>query len=99
MMYDGEGIYENPRNAKKAPPDDDGLDWVDIGLHTAGGVAIGFAAAYLSPWLLLAGAAFWLGREMWQHAPDFEEVITRPQSLIEWVAPVGASIAVFLLAS
>jgi hypothetical protein len=67
------------------------MDWPDIAIHT--GIAIvGMAILLLlgvSMWAALAlNTAIWPVREAWQHRPDYREIITHPQSLLEWACPV-----------
>lgn len=67
------------------------LDWIDIAIHV--GLAItGMALLHLAgvPWLavIAINTVFWPAREAWQHRPDYREIITHPQSLLEWVCPV-----------
>lgn len=73
-------------------------DWLDIGLHVAAQLLItllGHYALGISLFALcLASIIFWLGREIWQHWPDWKEVFTRPQPLLEWLAPVAVGIVV-----
>lgn len=69
------------------------MDWIDIGLHA--GISI-FAMGLF--WLFkfpatgaIISTGFWPGRELSQHWPDWVEILTHPQSLLEWVVPVGLS--------
>ena len=66
------------------------MDWMDIILHiiiavlfiTLGGITGYFILS------VILNTLFWPIREAWQHHPNCKEIITHPQSLLEWVAPV-----------
>lgn len=75
------------------------IDWDDVFIHVAitlllwpllyyGHALWGQFPAIPSDWLLLFNTAIWPIREALQHKPDYKEIITHPQSLLEWVAPV-----------
>lgn len=76
------------------------LDWGDILLHMAVSLPASAAMLWLGlPWpvVFMAGLAFWLGRELWQHRRRPVEAFTRPQSLVEWLAPLAVAIAAIVL--
>lgn len=58
------------------------LDWPDIALH----IAVAAALMLLPP--IFVNTVFWPARELLQHRPDYHEIITRPQPLLEWLCPV-----------
>lgn len=74
------------------------LDWIDIAIHV-GLAVVGMALLHLvgvpAFFLLVFNALFWPARELYQHRPDYLEIITHPQSLLEWLAPTLAGLAVF----
>ena len=72
------------------------MNWKDIGLHigvAAAGVA--FLIFCQTPdWIIfIINTAVWPARELWQHRPDYIEVISHPQSLLEWLCPCAAGAA------
>lgn len=76
------------------------MDWLDIFIHV--GIAIAgvviLSLLGVPAWMLLAiNTVAWPAREAWQHRPDYHEIITRRQPLVEWLAPVlwGGAIAVW----
>lgn len=77
------------------------IDWLDIALHAAAAVLIvllvhyGFGIPVLYP--VLANIIFWPARELWQHRPDYLEIITREQPLLEWLVPALLSVITALL--
>jgi|CXWL01.1.fsa_nt_gi hypothetical protein len=77
------------------------LDWIDIGLHAAVAVLVVLLGHYglgLPLFALcLASAIVWPGRELWQHRPNYLEIITHEQPLLEWLAPVLVSVITALL--
>lgn len=70
------------------------IKWGDVAVHTALGVAVAtvlFAVIGLDIELaILLNLLFWLVREIIQHKPDIGEVITHPQSLLEWTCPAAS---------
>ena len=76
------------------------LDWKDIAIHGAIGAAIGVVAAFSFWWVLLANAAFWIGREAVQRVEKTQpmsRLVTEPQVLMEWGLPSVLAIAVFAI--
>lgn len=76
------------------------MDWLDIFIHT--GIAIGailllhlFGVHML--FLLIINTIVWPAREAWQHRPDYHELVTRPQPLLEWSCPVVAGVAFYAI--
>lgn len=74
------------------------IDWNDIGLHTFVAILVTtIAVPYVGFVIVLANAAFWLGRELCQHEDNLARVFTAPQPLLEWVVPAIAGIIPFLI--
>lgn len=76
------------------------MDWLDIFIHTGiaiAGVVILSLLGVPVLVLLIVNTIVWPAREAWQHRPDYHEIITRPQSFMEWVSPVilGGSLAIW----
>lgn len=76
------------------------IDWLDIALH-AGVAALLVGLAWLGwgvvIWMVLANVIFWPARELWQHRPDYLEILTHEQSLLEWLVPVCVCMITALL--
>jgi ABC-type nickel/cobalt efflux system permease component RcnA len=79
------------------------LDWVDIILHVLGAMVWGILVGFLfgngtitqpvALILAIAGALFWLVRELYQHDWGFGGI----QSQLEWIAPVAATPLAFYI--
>ncbi len=67
--------------------------WRFIAAHAAVAAGLALAAAWLVLPDPVAGqaaavnAAFWFGREIWDNWPDATAPFTRPQVVLEWLAP------------
>ena len=84
------------------------LDWIDIAIHEGLAIA-GIAVLHLFgvPLWLLCGfnTVFWPVREFWQKVSPNQghlrlgeathAIFTRPQPLLEWVAPVLTGVALY----
>lgn len=74
------------------------LDWNDIGLHAFAAILITtIAVPYVGFAAVLFNAAFWLGRELYQHENEPGRVFYASQPLLEWVVPALAGIIPFLI--
>lgn len=74
------------------------LDWKDIAIHGAIGAAVGLAAVFISGWLLLANALFWIGREAVQRVRKVQpmsRLVTEPQVVLEWALPTVLAPLIF----
>lgn len=73
------------------------IKWGDVAIHA--GVALAALVVWhylgLNPFLGFAiNTVAWPIREMGQHRPNYAEIFTHPQSLMEWVAPVWVGLVV-----
>jgi hypothetical protein len=68
------------------------LNWTDIAIHAGISAALTFGlllAGVPELWAMAWSTAVWLTREVWQHRHAPLEVFTRPQPLLEWLAPTA----------
>lgn len=71
------------------------MDLADILLHAMIAVTgVGLLGLFKLRIAVLFNTFFWPIREIIQHYPDVEEVITHPQSLLEWVVPVALGLLI-----
>lgn len=77
------------------------LQWRDILIHAAGGVAWGFIAFLVGwPWLLLSNAAFWICREALQRIQEgrpLSRLLTSNQVVFEWGAPSVLAVVIYFI--
>ena len=69
------------------------LDLIDIAIHV-GLALVGMAALMIFPPVAIT-TIFWPARELIQHRPNYLEIITHPQSLLEWACPVAVGFIIF----
>ena len=74
------------------------MDWTDILLHAVAAISTG-AVLYMwgGGFTVWFNTVFWPVREVYQHYPKVQEVITHPQSLLEWVVPVSCAWATYMV--
>lgn len=66
------------------------IDKIDVMLHGLGGVAItALLTLPLGPYAIAANAAFWIGREAWQHRKELDHLITSKQVILEMGVPIA----------